>query len=222
MPRSRSVFRIGNYFLGKRPNSEQWCACWYSARARQTIRRSLRTKDFLTAQIELARFVARHADIRNADPASLTVAQVLERYWHHHAKDLPSADQARIAGRILVEHFEGAAVAELTPARQQQFIAAMRAAGRSGGNIPRLLSVLRAAVNRAHRHGEITAAPFIMDVKKGEARDRVLTKDEIALLWQAADEPHLRMFLILALNTGARPNAILARRGLTSTSIVGC
>ena len=104
--RETGAFRIGNYFLGKRGNSEQWCACWYSARARQTIRRSLGTKDFLTAQIELARFVARHADIRNADPASLTVAQVLERYWHHHAKDLPSADQARIAGRILVEHFE--------------------------------------------------------------------------------------------------------------------
>ena len=159
MPRSEA-FRIGAYFLAKRRNSGQWCACWYDSRSRQTKRRSLGTSDFRTAQIELARFVTRHGDIRNAEPDALTVAQVLERYWHRHAKALPSAEQARIAARLLVDHLGPATVSELTPARQLRLVADLGSAGRSSGYVSRVLSVLRAAVNRSHKHGEITSAPF--------------------------------------------------------------
>ncbi len=35
-------------------------------------------------------------------------------------------------------------------------------------------------------------------------------REELAAFWSAADEPHLRLFYVILLNTGARPNAILA------------
>jgi hypothetical protein len=75
------AYRIGDYFLGKRTNSDYWCACWYCPRARQTIRHSLRTRDFQDAQIALARFVTQNGEIRRAEPERMTVAQLLER--HH-------------------------------------------------------------------------------------------------------------------------------------------
>jgi integrase len=137
------------------------------------------------------------------------VAQALERYWHHHAKALPSAEQARIASALLVEHLGNATVAELTPQRQQQLVADLTGPGRSGGYVSRVLSVLRAAVNRAHKHGEVTSAPFTLDVARGEPRDRVATAGEITAFWRAIQDEHLRVFTALLLNTGGRPQMLL-------------
>ena len=93
---NKDAFRIGDYFLGKRRNSDQWCACWHDTRTRQTVRRSLGTDDFRAAQIDLAAFVTRHGEIRNAEPGRMTVAQLLERHHARHVKaGAPEADFAR-------------------------------------------------------------------------------------------------------------------------------
>ena len=60
----------------------------------------------------------------------------------------------------------GITVAELTPERQEQFIAAMRDRGLSEAYISRILSPGRAALTRAYKRGELTATPFIADVKR--------------------------------------------------------
>ena len=51
--------------------------------------------------------------------------------------------------------------------------------------------------------------PAIATVPPERFERRLLSTEEIAALWRAAEEPHLRMFLAILLNTGARPNAIL-------------
>lgn len=206
---SKATLRIGKYFLGKRGNSAVWCACWFDNAARQTTRRSLGTTDVREAEIALARFVTREGEMREHRPDELPVATALERYWHRHGKALPSEETVRIASALLVEHFQTALVAELSIKAQERFVTAMREAGRSGGYISRILSVLRAALNNCHKHGELTAAPFVMDVEKGPARERVLSVAELARLWDAAEEEYLRWFIVLALNTAARPDAIL-------------
>ena len=81
--RNEEAFRIGDYFLGKRRNSPKWCACWYdpASRSRNIRRSSLGTEDFREAQLKLAAYVTRHGEMRDLQPATLTVDQLLERYY---------------------------------------------------------------------------------------------------------------------------------------------
>ena len=205
----KDEFRIGKYFLGKRDNSPVWCACWFDNASRQTKRTSLGERDVQKAKIALAAFVTREGEIGEHRPEDMTLATALERYWYRKAKDLPSADQAKIASRLILDHFQTATVAELTLPAQERFIEALRGRGYSGGYISRTLSVLRAALNHCHHHGELTSAPFVLDVQKGAPRERVLSVEELARLWDAIEDDHLRWFVLVALNTAARPDAIL-------------
>jgi integrase len=108
------------------------------------------------------------------------------------------------------DFFGEAVIADLTPQRQEAFIDHLRDAGASDGYVSRVLSVGRAALNRAWKRQEITAAPFIFDVEKGTPRERRLSPAEVAaLLSAAASVPHLLTFTMIALNTLARPEAIL-------------
>jgi integrase len=138
---------------------------------------------------------------------------IFMRYWEQHAKGLPSADQARIALVHWSDHFPGVAVGELTPQRQEAFVAALRAKGYKPSYISRVLSVGRAALRWAWKRGEIASVPFIFDVKRNleeeAARFRDLDMDEVARLLAAAAVPHLLRFCMISLNTLARPDAVL-------------
>ena len=61
-------FRIGKWFLDKRPNSRNWCVCWFDPATRQTRRSSLGTADFQVAKIRLAEHVTKHDELKNAHP----------------------------------------------------------------------------------------------------------------------------------------------------------
>lgn len=86
----------------------------------------------------------------------------------------------------------------------------MRATGRSNSYVDRILDSLRSALSRAYKMGEITACPSIATIEREPHERRIVGREEIAAMWAAAEEPHLRMFLAVLMNTGARPNAILA------------
>ena len=188
-----------------------WCACRYDPRTRQTVRRSLGTADLRAAQIELARFVTQHGEIRDAEPephdgrpASGAASRAAR------ASPAAKADFARHSRRLL-EHFGDAVIADLTPAAIDGFTGAMRATGRGGSYTDRILDSLRSALSKAHKLGEITAAPAIATVPRDRYERRLPSPARSsAAFWSAADEPHLRMFYVILLNTGARPNAILA------------
>ncbi len=120
-------FRIGKWFLYKRPNSPNWCVCWFDPETRQTRRASLRTTDFQVAKIRLAEHVTKHEPLNKVDPEGVPVEALLIRYWEEHGNAIPSAEQARFALAKWSDHFGGATVADLTPQAQEAFIAALRA-----------------------------------------------------------------------------------------------
>jgi integrase len=207
-------FKIGKWFLAKRPNSPHWCICWFDPATRQTRRASLCTADFQVAKFQLAEHVTKHGALDNADPAGVPLEAILIRYWKEHGSDIPSAEQARHALAKWSDHFSGATVSELTPQRQEMFIAALRTKGYQPSYISRILSVGRAALKRAWKRGELTSVPFIADVKRDlehEAeRFRELDVEEVVrLLAAAARVPHLLTFCMISLNTLARPDAVL-------------
>ncbi|WP_420710502.1 site-specific integrase [Asticcacaulis sp. SL142] len=74
------------------------------------------------------------------------------------------------------------------------------------------MSVGRAAIRRAWQRGEITSAPFIIDEHDRSDEDEPyrLSKAEMRkLLIKSKEWPHLHLFIMISLNTLARPGAVL-------------
>lgn len=85
--------------------------------------------------------------------------------------------------------------------------------------IHRELGHLKAALNWAWREdrnvwfGQERAMPdFEMPMAQSRGRPHWLTHDEVKKLLEACDEPHLRLYILLATQTGARKSAILGLR----------
>lgn len=201
--------QIGDYWLSKRRGSDNWCRTWYDAASRQTKRESLGTTDFQEGKLRLWEWYAKHGRIEQQPPQEAVLGMVLTRYWERHASRLPSAEFARIALRYWSEALGDCTVAELTPARQREFVAALHASGKSPGYIKRILTVGKAALNHAYREGEVASVPYILPGEDAPPRDRVLTVAESAALWLATEQPHERMMLALLYGTLARPEAAL-------------
>lgn len=87
----------------------------------------------------------------------------------------------------------------------------------SPGSIRRELTVLRAAINSAHREGRLTRSVAVELPEPPPARERYLTRNEAASLLRAArQEPrvrlHLPLFVLMGLYTGRRKEALLSLR----------
>lgn len=207
-----TAFKIGDYWLSKRPGSQQWCRTWYDSNSRQTKRHSLGTADIREAREALALWFAKYGKLTEQDPAITPVELVFSRYYERHASQIASAEMARIALAYWLEFFGGKMVDALTAPEQRRFANALQAGGRSDGYIKRILTVGKAALGWAVKEGELRYAPAVINWADGEAKDRVLTLDESRALWAAAHKPHERMYLALAYGTMSRPEAILEIR----------
>lgn len=204
--------QIGEYWLSKRRGSDQWCRTWYDAPTRQTRRESLGTADFQEGKLKLWEWYAKFGRIGQQQPQDAPLAMVLVRYWQRHACTLPSAEFAKIALRYWSDFWGEATVAELTPARQREFIGGLALAGKSSGYIKRILTVGKAALNHAYRESEIASVPYIIPGEDAPPRDRVLTMAESGALWLSIEHPHEHMMLSLLYGTLARPEAALGLR----------
>lgn len=203
---------IGGCWISKRPGSEQWCRTWYDANTRQTRRASLGTDDLQAAKIKLWEWFAKCGRVGKQEAHDTALELVLVRYYQQQATSSASAEMARIALAYWSDFFNGATVAEVTPARQREFVEWLK--GRrvpplSDGYVKRILTVGKSALNRAYREGEIDTVPFIIPGQDGESREQTLSVAESQALWEAAYAPHERMYLALAYGTLGRPEAIL-------------
>ena len=96
-----------------------------------------------------------------------------------------------------------------------------KARDRAPGTVRKELGTLAAAINHCHAEGYITAAPRVRLPAKPAPRDRWLTRDEAAkLVWAAYRNPkarHLARFVLVALYTGTRSDAILRLQFMPNT-----
>ena len=201
--------QIGDYWLSQRSGSRKWCRTWFDKRTRQTMRASLGTEDFRQAQIKLAEWVTLNANLRSENPKDLPLETVLLRYYEGHIKNKRSGESAFYALRHWSNFFSEATISELTVQRQEAFQRYLSDKGCSDGYIGRILGVGKAALNRAYQRQEIASIPYILTGSKGRVRDRILSVEESAGLFNAVESDHMRMYLLLAFTTLARPEAIL-------------
>jgi integrase len=195
-------------WLSKRGDSPNWYISWY-AEDKRTKRESTRTADLPKARKLLAKWWLTKHRLNHADPAQVPLGLVLEQYYDNHAKHKKSKTQARVAVAKWKTFFGAATVGELTVARQEQFVEWLHDAGDAPNYIRRTLSVGKAALLRAVRRQELTAAPPIIMPKRKRTKKYRMTLQEAAALFNAATTDHFRLYLILAFATAQRPINVL-------------
>jgi len=206
---------IAGQWLARRPNSAMWCRCWYDATTRQTRYASLGTPDEQEAGRRLAAWVVEQGAVIQQRAADVTVEALMQRHMVQHASKLRSAAAVRYSMAFWCEFFAGAMLSDVTPARQRAFVEWLRGGGnRSDGYLRRILADGQSAINSAWKRDELagTVPPVKINLglaPEGEPRDRVLSIAEMAALFDATTAPHVRLYLLLALSTAARPEAIL-------------
>jgi len=214
--------QIGNYWLSKKPGREHadgaWCRTWYDRRSRQTCRVSLGTTDFQEASLVLATWVVENDRAAKGRPDQVTIDNVLMTYWGDHAQHLPSSRTQWNGLSYWTEFWTGRMVADITPNEQRRFRQWLKSKGANASGIDRILSVGRAALNRAVKWQELSEAPHIFSLETVEERrsrepkGRPIAAIELARLMDAAKSRHMLAYLVIAANTLARPGAILDLR----------
>ena len=122
--------------------------------------------------------------------------------------DAPGAVTARYNAARIKAWSPGLTVEELEDVEvQQDYVTTRDADGVASSTIARELSVLRAAL-RWHRPPEGLAPPRIYPTDTSATRTRWLAQEEAQRLLAACKTEHLRLFVQIALGTGARPGAI--------------
>lgn len=197
-----------HYRLAKRRGFPHWYVIW--SEGGRSCRRSTGTADRVQAEAVLAQVIL---ETGRGPADQVGIGAVLQTYYDEHASKLPSAHQARIAIGHLSAHFSGRPVSIFVgpPGACTEYQAARRAANVSVSTVSRELSVLRAALRHAERGGLLDKAPNIPNPATVAPRERWLTRSEAArLLWASRKgPPYLKLFVRIALYTGARRDAVI-------------
>jgi len=212
---SNSSERIGltpdkKYWLSKRPGSSNWHRTWFDHGSRQTLRASLGTPDFEPAYEKLIVWWAENRTLVKLPPESVTLSTLLLRYYQSYAKGLKSETQIRISCSKVIAHSGKLMLSELSPTKQRELISHLFEQGYGTGYVRRIMGVLKAALRWAWKEEMIASVPNIILPAEGSARGRTLTHEElVSIVDNSKSEDHLYRFVILAIATWARPEAIL-------------
>jgi integrase len=210
--RKRRDGQLGEFWLSKRAGSNCWYVTWLDRDTRQTRRQTTGTDDYAEAERQLAERFTLAETLEEERPADVPLTTVLDRYWHEHASKLPSKGSrqtSRTAVELLRELVGPAMVADFGRKEQERIVGVLRERGLSDGYIRRTFDTARAALRRAYANEEIASVPPFIRIPKSEPRDRVLSIEEAAALFNAAKQESQFRYLLLAFGTAARPAAIL-------------
>lgn len=190
---------------------------WYDNGAKR--QRSTGTANRAEAERQLAEFILDRARAERPSgprgPGEFPIADALSLYGEEHAPT--TAAPARIAYAIeaLLPYWGESMAGAITAETCRAYVRDRR---RSDGTIRKELGTLRAALNFAHRYGRLTSVPHVFLPGRPEGKQRWLTRGEAAALLQAAVRTrsdtrlYLPLFVVLALYTGARKEALLSLR----------
>ena len=172
-----------------------------------------RTDDRGRADQALAKYIAeqgRPVGPRTGD--EMTIGEVLDQYGAGHARTVKSPATIGYSIKALRPYFGPARVASINRATCEAYV---RHRGRSNATVRRELAHLNAAINWCKREGALVTDVQLTLPPTPPARDRWLTRNEIAKLIRACRRNpkarHLAHFILTAVYTGTRSEAV---RGL--------
>lgn len=152
-----------------------------------------------------------HAKAREvATDSGQTIAGVFAAYRKDRAADGKLIAAFDWSWKALAPTFWKLAPEHVTADVCRSYAALRVSEGVQAGTIWTELTRLRSALNWAAKHRLIPhPPPYVWVPSKPESRKRVLSADEIGRLIDGCAMPHVRLFVILALCTGARTAALL-------------
>ncbi|MGA2495684.1 MAG: site-specific integrase [Roseiarcus sp.] len=171
----------------------------------QPRRRSLGTADPAEARQKAAELSQQAADVRRP----LVTFEELWEAYRLHLGDRPAARTMRFEAKAVLPHFGDLLAAEINEATCHAYMAKRREEGRKDGAILTELNRVSAALGHGLKHRLIERKPILAFPRAPEPRDIYLTKEQARHFLETVKAPHLRLFVILALVTGARSEAIL-------------
>lgn len=176
--------------------------------------KSTGTSCLATAEIELAQYIAQKARPSGpSTPDQITVGEILAIYATEYAHTV--ADPARIAYAIdALDPFWGDQKVSAVKGATCRRYASWR--DRAPDTMRRELGVLRSALNYCAQEGYLVSAPIVTLPEKPEAKERYLTRQQVAiLLWAARrlqidGRQQMTRFILASVYTGTRKTATLA------------
>ncbi len=215
--RRKHEHQLGDFWLGKRSGSTSWYIMWADRRTGRVERLSTGTDNLEQAQRKLADHFLTKQELHHETPSDVTLVAVLRHYYDQHGQNVRSRDEINRTIGYMEAFWPNEAVSQITIQEQERFVAHMRARGLATGTIKRMAGVLGAALRRAYDTNQLATVPAVLKQSyfgPDAVRQRVLSLEEMKALWDAKMPDHLRVFLVLAINTVARPEALLElRRG---------
>lgn len=174
--------------------------------AGRTQRRSLATTDYDLAQERFAQFRASQRRPRGLEKP---IRVIIDGYLAAK-KSCASHDRMIYTGAAIKRHMGALLPQNIGTPAAEDYAAARKAEGVKAGTIIKELTMLRAACHWAQRQLWGTPQPlFAMPVSAPPPRRNWITRADAERLYEATKAPHLRVFLAIAMHTGARAGAIL-------------
>lgn len=174
------------------------------------FRRSLGTDDIAIGKARLTEFTRQLSAQAQGGP--VTVAAIYQAYIADRKAEGKTTTRIADAWKRLAPTFGEMLPSYIDKKMCRDYATARRKDGVTNGTIHLELGYVRSALLHAERMDWITKAPFIWLPERPSPRDHHLTRDEAERLIEAAAFPHVKLFIILALATAGRAEAIL---GLT-------
>ena len=209
MPRARPSGPQLEWYRGA------WYVLWWDGDKRR------RTAAGTTREAGARQFLADFEASLEAHPLKLTVGEALDRYSAHRQGKIVAQDRLDDAAGALRAAIGHLRVDQVTQPRWDAYAAQRVTRPRpnakehtprpvSSGTLRREFNVLRAALRRAWKDGYLARPPELEVPADSAPRDRYLTKVEARKLIDAAVTEHVRVFVALAVQTGARKGSILS------------
>lgn len=203
-------YRNGSVVLGRRDG------CWVAdIRDEVTGKRLKRIRLKATTEEQAKREIDFYADAQRAvkkQKAQHTVGDLWSLWLKDRERDKLSNDIYDANWVSLKPAFGNRNPDLLTKDDWRTYAEDRFAIGRSSWTVHTELSRLKACLKWAVQNRHLTAMPIYWLPQRGEHRNRVLTFDEAQRLLDAAAEhsdPHIYLFILLAITTAARHTAIL-------------
>jgi integrase len=183
--------------------SDNYYIVWPQGRASRRV--STGTRDRKEAERALARFEA----LRAQPPDTFDINAIIDGYLADRKAVVRAYDTLVYSLAPVREHYGLLHPRLVNRALTRAYMSKRRRLGRANATIDKELRQLRAALAWAVKEQWIERAPYIDTPGGGSARQRWLTRAEGDKLLSATEEPHVRLFILLGIHTGARCGTLL-------------
>lgn len=219
---ARPRLQSANYRLQRRDRADDtspWCACWTDPATGKPKRVSSGTADETLAKQWFADFI--HVMEAPPEENEITLGHVYDWYLDAKATQYKSMSHAEHEKKRKIEalHYAIKPLRELwgawhpsvvTREHGRQYVKSQVNAGKSSSTIHKQIGIHNAAINMALKEQILKQAATLQLPPLAPSRERLLTPSDFRRLREAAIEPHIELFILLAVYTCSRREAILS------------